>query len=72
MQEYNYSCLLGKMRERGYTQQRLAKELGISETSLNFSLNNKRNFKQDEMIKAAQLLGIPQRELAKYFFTKQL
>ena len=35
--------------ERGFTQEKLAKTIGISECSMNFSLNNKRNVRQDEI-----------------------
>ena len=50
MKQYDYRKLIGRMKELGYTQASLAKRLGISECSLNFSLNNKRNFKQDEIM----------------------
>ena len=59
MQSYDYSKLLGLMRERGFTQEKLAKTIGISECSMNFSLNNKRNFRQDEISKISGALGIP-------------
>lgn len=72
MEHYNYNRLLGKMRERGLTQVMLAKQLDISETSLNLSLNNKRDFKQDEMVKACEILGIPLSDVADYFFAQML
>lgn len=72
IERYNYNRLLGKMRERGLTQVMLAKQLGISETSLNLSLNNKRDFKQDEMVKACEILGVPLSDVADYFFLQIL
>ena len=72
MLTYDYSRLLGKMREQGYTQKELAKELGISECSVNFSLNNKRNFRQDEILKIVEVLGIPGGQLEDYFFAHKL
>ena len=54
MERYDYSKLLGLMREKRITQTCLAKKVGISETSMNFSLNNKRDFKQEEILSAFQ------------------
>lgn len=68
-QIYNYSKLLGAMREQGYTQESLAKALGISACSLNLTLNNKRDFRQDEISKASEILGIPVSEISVYFFS---
>lgn len=67
MERYDYSKLLGRMRECGYTQAMLAKAIGISETSLNLSLNNKRDFDQDEMIRSCDTLGIPIEQISEYF-----
>lgn len=72
MQMYDYSLLLGKMREKNYTQEKLAKSLGISECSVNFSLNNKRNFRQDEILKIIELLDIPKTQIERYFFAYKL
>lgn len=71
MREYDYSRLLGRMREKGYTQEKLAKALGISETSLNHRLNNKQNFRQDEIVAASDILMIPRRNLEDYFFASK-
>lgn len=72
MQSYDYSKLLGLMRERGFTQEKLAKTIGISECSMNFSLNNKRNFRQDEISKISDALGIPVGKIEDYFFNHNL
>ena len=69
MIQYNYSKLSGRMKEYGYTQESLSKGIGVSETTLNLSLNNKRNFKQDEMLKICELLHISSERLTEYFFT---
>ena len=42
MEQYDYNKLLGKMREKRFTQDALAEKIGISATSMNLSLNNKR------------------------------
>jgi DNA-binding XRE family transcriptional regulator len=67
---YNYSKLLGRMREKGVTQVVLAKEIGLSETSINFSLGNKRPFKQDEIASICAFLDIPISEVENYFFVE--
>lgn len=68
MQPYNYAKLTGRMRERGYTQENLAKAIGISACSLNLTLNNKRDFRQDEILKASDVLDIPAKDFHAYFF----
>lgn len=68
MQIYNYNKLMGRMKELGYTQESLSKAVGICETTLNLSLNNKRNFKQNEIVKICEFLHIPKSRLAEYFF----
>lgn len=72
MERYDYSKLLGRMRERGMTQREFAKEVGISEATANMSLNNKRDFRQDEITRAISILGIDVAEIPSYFFTHQL
>lgn len=69
---YDYSKLLGKMREKNLTQAELSKKIGISESTLNFSLKNKRPFKQDEMLKICKILELDLENIECYFFTKKL
>ena len=68
MQRYDYKKLLGRIKECGYTQESFARMLGISACSLNLTLNNKRDFRQDEILRASELLKIPSSELHGYFF----
>lgn len=70
MVEYDYSKLLGRMKEKHFTQAELAESIGLSETSLNFRLNNKLDFKQQDMRKIADLLEIDPADLASYFFCR--
>jgi len=65
---YDYSKLLGRMREKNVTQVSLARQIGLSETSINFSLGNKRPFKQDEITKICYYLDIPIADVENYFF----
>lgn len=59
------------MREKGYTQLALAKALKSSETTVNLKLNNKRPFKQDEMLVICKVLGIPLEQVEDYFFSHE-
>lgn len=64
---YNYSRLLGKMKEKGFTQATLAKFIGISDTTLNSKLNNSSEFRQTEMRKILLALG-ESLDKIEYFF----
>ncbi|MGN1194746.1 MAG: DUF739 family protein [Acutalibacteraceae bacterium] len=66
---YDYSKLLGIMKEKNITQESLAKSIGISETSLNKKLKNNSQFKQDEMISILNILGVNVNNVANIFFS---
>lgn len=68
--KYNYSKLLGRMKERGITQEGLAMEIGVNESTLNSKLNNKYGFKQNEMDAICKVLDIPNDDIGEYFFCK--
>jgi Helix-turn-helix. len=72
MQEYNYSKLLGRIKECGFTQVSLAKRLGIDASTLNLTINNKRNFRQNEILRIAEILCIQPIEITSYFFVQKL
>lgn len=67
---YDYSKLLGRLREKQITQSELANKIGLSDTSLNLSLNNKRPFKQSEISCICECLKIPVESIDAYFFTR--
>lgn len=68
MEDYDYSRLLGRMRERRMTQEKLAEKVGISACSMNLTLNNKREFRQAEILKICNELEIPPGQIDGYFF----
>ena len=72
MERYDYRKLLGKMREQKVTQEVLAEKVGISATSMNLSLNNKRDFRQEEILVICESLDISLSDIPTYFFTKDL
>lgn len=66
--KYNYSKLLGRMREYGVTQEKLAKAIGINKATLSFKLNNRNEFNASEMDSICRVLNIPNEEIGAYFF----
>lgn len=69
---YNYDKLLGLIREKYKTNKNLSQELGLSTHSLSMKLNNKIEFKQNEIYKLVELLDIPLNKIQLYFFTKNV
>ena len=66
--EFDYSKLLGRIREFGFTQETLAKKIGITKASMSLKLNNKANFKQNEIRVICKILMISDDEIGAYFF----
>lgn len=66
--KFDYSKLLGRIKEFGHTQETLAKEIGITESSMSMKLNNKAYFKQIEIRLICGVLEIPDSEIGVYFF----
>lgn len=66
--KFNYSKLLGRMRECGFTQKQLAKAIGISKATLSAKLNNHFSFTQEEMLAICKVLNIPICEISDYFY----
>jgi len=66
---YNYSKLLGKIKEVYGTQEKFAEALGIGRVSLSQRLNCKLEFSQNEMNRSIELLGLNKAEIPLYFFT---
>ena len=70
--KFDYSKLLGRMKEVGYTQAELANSIGCSETTLNLKLKNVREFKLGEAKKICDILDIDIFQIAEYFFANKL
>lgn len=65
---YDYSKLLGKIVEKCGTQFNFSEKMGLSERTISLKLNRKVPWKDTEIIKAAEILGIPNDEIVEYFF----
>ena len=68
--KYNYSKLLGRMKECGYTQERLAKSIGKTKNTLNAKLKGRFSFSADEMDGICRVLDIPNSDIGAYFFAE--
>ena len=70
MQEFvfDYSKLLGKIKEICRTQAIFAKQMGMSVSGLSARLNNKQEFDAREIFKACEVLHIALVEIPSYFF----
>lgn len=66
---FDYSKLLGRIRECGFTQESLAKHIGVAESSMCLKLNNKANFRNIEIFLICEALNIASSEIGVYFFT---
>lgn len=69
---YNYSKLKGRIVERFGTQQKFAEAMGWSERTLSLKMTNKVFWKQPEITKAAELLGINANEIREIFFMQEV
>lgn len=67
---FNYSKLLGRIKEKFGTNEKFAKALGCSPQALSRKLNNKTPFTQKEIDKSADLLDIRIEDIDIYFFSK--
>lgn len=66
--KFDYSKLLGRMREMGYTQEKLAIAIGVNESTLNTKLRGKSYFNQDLINKICKVLDINVSEIGTYFY----
>ncbi len=65
---YDYSKLLGRLREMGLTQSDLAGKIGISVATLNQKFKNKTEFKQTEIAKILSAVNVDMASVDAYFF----
>lgn len=71
MKQFNYSALLGLIREKGHTQESLAKATGICLSQLNRKLNGQYPFKQTDIQSISDVLGIVPADIGRFFFAKE-
>lgn len=66
---YEYRKLIGRIIEVCGTRTEFAKQMGLSERTISLKLNGKIDWKQSEILKAVEILGIDDSEIQGYFFT---
>mgnify|MGYP002522641819 CR=1 FL=1 len=66
---FDYSFLLGKIKERCGTHAEFAAKMHLSERTISQKLNQKVDFSQSEIKKASEILGIDDANIQLYFFT---
>ena len=66
---FDYSKLLGKIKEVYGTQEAFAEAMGVSLSAINLRLNGKVEWKAPDIAKACALLHIPLEDAHLYFFT---
>lgn len=66
---YDYKKLNGKIVEVCGTQRIFAKKMELSERTISMKLNNKIAWKQTEIQKAVEILGLSDMDIQVYFFT---
>lgn len=69
---FDYSKLKGKIVEKFSTQYAFAKEFGWSERTLSLKLNGNRAWKQPDICKAIELLGLTKNDIQEYFFDEKV
>lgn len=69
---FNYSKLKGRIIEKYGNQTAFAKAFGTSQNSLSRKMNNRMRFTSDDVIRAAELLDIPESQIGEYFFTPKV
>lgn len=69
---FEYDKLRGKIREVYGTQAGFAEAIGLSVTSVSKKLNNDVDWKQEEIAKAVEALGLQGADIHAYFFAKKV
>ena len=67
--KYEYSKLLGRIKECYGKHAVFAEAMGLSERSVSLKLNGLRCWTQNEIEKCCEVLMFPYSEIPKYFFT---
>ena len=67
--KYNYSKLLGKLKECGLTQEQLATAIGKHKSTISAKFNGHYSFSTDEIDNICKVLDISNDKIGDYFFT---
>ena len=67
-QQFNYSALLGLIKEKGHTQESVATAVHMTPSTLSAKLNGRYPFKQTDIQNIADVLDISAADIGRYFF----
>lgn len=65
---YNYAKLDGLITKKFKTRRNFCEAMKISERSLSLKMSGKTEWKQSQIVRACELLGISGTEICNYFF----
>lgn len=65
---FEYSKLLWRIKEKYGSQSKFARAIELSERSLSQKINGKTGWKQQEIVRACEVLEIDKTEIPEYFF----
>lgn len=68
--KFNHSKLLGRIREKGYTQKSLAEAIDMNSGTMSLKINNGSFFVTDEIDAICEKLDIAPCDIGVYFFAK--
>ena len=66
--KYNYSKLLGRIKECGFTQETLASAIGMNKSTLSSKLNGRYPFTAKDIDNICKVLDISNDKIGVYFF----
>lgn len=67
---FDLSLLRERIKGKGMRLDQLAERIGIGKWALFQKLHGRYDFKSTEIVRLAEALGIPNREIATYFFRR--
>ena len=70
--KFDYSKLLGKIKENGYILSDFAKQVGLASSTFSLRLSGVGYFRQPEIVKMCDILGIAKKDIPVYFFTQKV
>lgn len=68
--QFEHSKLKGRIREKGFTQEDIARQINIAPSTFSTKINGIVFFNQDEIEQMAEFLQVPNEEYKEYFFTQ--
>lgn len=69
---WDYSRLKGRTKEAGLRQEDVGTAIGLTPTTYSLKLNNKAEFRQNEIEGICRVLSIPFADIPSYFFTMKV